>query len=331
MKARAIVYVSPNHTELRDFELPDPGAGEYLFQTVYSAVSPGTELRNLSGKMRGDLAVFPAIGGYLNVSRIIGRGSGLGGGLPDGTLVFSGGTQKCDVHRTWGGHVSHGVSRDVLPVPTHVDPRDAVLTKLGAIAYLGSRHADAAPHESVAVVGLGPIGQLSLRVHRMRGCRAVGFDVSADRVAIASAAGCEAHALAGTLAETAARVQPRGFDVVVDATGAKAVLDQSVLLLRDRPWQEPPFPGTRLVIQGSYVAEIAFDYFTAFMRGCNIHLPRDNQYCDLVAVMGLLDRGMLRLQDLLSEIAAPSACQEVYSRLLAGKSAYMTAAFDWSR
>lgn len=327
---RAIVYAAPDRVELVDAAIPEPEGGEFLVETLLTAISPGTELRNLSGKMEG--VKYPCVGGYMNVGRVIGRGPAASKAIPDGTLVFCSGTQRTvDLHRTYGGHIGHAVTTSVYPVPSNLTAMDVVLTKIAAVAYKGVRHSAPASHEAVAVVGLGPIGMLSLRCHSVRGCRTIGFDVSPDRVALARAGGNEAYVVEKGLTDARQTHFPRGFDVVVDATGVNAVLRETIALFRDRPWEDALVPGLRLLVQGSYVGDVHVPYSPWFMSEITMIFPRDTQVLDHVSVLDLAARGLLKMADLVSEVASPAEAGRVYAKLAASKSAMMTAAFDWTR
>lgn len=327
MDTKAIAFVAPNEVALVDTQVPDPVGTQLLMQTLFTAVSPGTELRNLSGKMPG--ITFPCVPGYLSVGRVIGRGPAAGEWVKDGTLVFVPGTHAAAMDRYWGGHIGHSVSNDVYVLPEGVEPVDAVVVKLAAIAYQGVRLSRPTPEDTAAVVGLGPIGHLSLQLHQLHGCRAVGFDLSPQRVAIARAAGCEAHVIHESLRETAGQLQQRGFDIVVDATGSTAVLRDSIAILRDRPWQEPPLvPGVRLVIQGSYPGDLSFNYMQLFQKGATVHVPRDCQSVDIEACLRLMQRRRLNVRPLGTEVASPADAPRVYAQLAGAKGAAMTVAFD---
>jgi threonine dehydrogenase-like Zn-dependent dehydrogenase len=229
----------------------------------------------------------------------------------------------------YGGHIAHAVTNTVHPIPAGVEAMDAVMAKLAAIAYHGARVARTTPGDVVAVVGLGPIGQLAQRAHHLHGARVVGFDLSGERVAVARAAGFEAVEIRGDLAETAREVTPAGFDVVVDATGVPAVLRQAIELLRDRGWNEPVETGARLVVQGSYAGDLAVNYQEFFMKGASLVVPRDHQAVDLRLVLGLLARKRLAVRDLVSEVASPELAGDVFRRLGARAGSQMTAVFSW--
>lgn len=322
MDARAILFTDVNQVTIEPITVPDPEPGEALVEIVYSTVSPGTELRCLAGRQPG--AAFPFIPGYSSVGRVI-----AGSAIPVGTWVFSGGTEKASRPILWGGHVSHVVKPEskLIPIPDGVDPLDASLAKLAAIAYHGVRHSRPLPHEQVAVIGLGAIGQLSARLHALAGARVCAVDLSPARVDLAAAAGIEAFTAADGIIPPVRRVFPNGVDIVVDSTGAAPVLAQAIRLAKDVPWDDSLTPGSRLLIQGSYPADVPLPYQAAFMKEVTIYTPRDNQPRDLAAVLSLMARGRLQVRDLISQVAAPDGAGAVYEGLAHGEG--LTAVFQW--
>ena len=307
--------------------VPDPGPHQVLVESLYSAISPGTEMRCLSGRQPG--GIFPFIPGYSLVGRVVARGEGAV--LREGTLVFCKGSEGAGHPILWGAHMAHAVCSEskVFALPDSVTPLGAALTKLAAIAHRGVSCARTHSGDEVAVVGLGPIGQLAARLHTLAGGRVVAADLSPDRVALARAAGINAVVAADGLVPALAREMPRGADVVVDSTGVPSVLQQSIRLGKAKPWDDSETEPTRLVIQGSYAENVIFDYHEAFGRELSVHFPRDNQSRDILAVIGLLASGKLSTADLVSEECDPGDAQRVYSELRASKPGLLTAVFRW--
>src|SRR5690349_18269752 len=58
----------------------------------------------------------------------------------------------------------------------------AAFTTLGAVAIHGVRTSEAKLGESVALIGLGLLGQITLQILNAAGCRVIGLDVRRDRV-----------------------------------------------------------------------------------------------------------------------------------------------------
>jgi 3-hydroxyethyl bacteriochlorophyllide a dehydrogenase len=328
MKTRAILFTAPDEVEVSEIEVPAPGPGDVLVETAYSAVSPGTELRCLAGKQPG-LDAWPFVPGYSQSGHVAAVGKGVS--LPVGSPVFCAGTSRASVSLAWGGHAAHAVraASDVFPLPAGLDLVEASLAHLAAIAYRGVRLGQARPHEAVAVIGLGPIGMLSARLHRATGARVVAADLSTDRVSLARAAGVEAFVPGESLVDSFRDVLPAGADVVVDSTGAAAVLPAAIAVARDKPWDDSAEAGPRLVVQGSYPADLPVPYQDAFMKELSLHLPRDMQPRDLRAVLDLSVRGQLSARDVVSDVRSPDDAPASYAELRDTPGAVMTVAFDW--
>jgi 2-desacetyl-2-hydroxyethyl bacteriochlorophyllide A dehydrogenase len=328
--ARAIFFTGVNAVALGETEIPDPGPGEVLIRAEYTCVSPGTELRCLAGRQEGTPG-WPFIPGYTSVGRVIAQGEGAA--LPVGTRVLSGGTMRCNSHRLWGGHVEFGVQAEagVHIAPEGMDLRDAAVARLGAIAYHGVRRSRPCAGETVAVIGLGAIGQMAARVHALSGARVVAADLSALRVEIARAAGIEAFVPEGADLEAAFKQRlPEGADIVIETTGAPALLHQAVKIAREQPRTDEAIDGARILIQASYPEDFAVSYMAAFRKELTFLLPRDKQSCDITSVLELLSAGKLRARDLISEVASPENAPEIYRRLQTHQG-LITAAFDWGQ
>jgi len=200
-------------------EVPAPlaRAGGVLVQTIASVVSSGTEKakvelarKNLIAKaaarpdqVRKVLATLRTEGvratyhkirnkldalsplGYSAAGRIV----AVGDGCEDyavGDLVACAGA----------GYANHAEliwvpSNLCARIPEGVAPEHAAFTTLGAIALHGVRQADAKLGETVAVIGLGLLGQLAAQLLRSSGCRVIGIDLDPWKVELARELGCE--------------------------------------------------------------------------------------------------------------------------------------------
>jgi threonine dehydrogenase-like Zn-dependent dehydrogenase len=112
--------------------------------------------------------------------------------------------------------VSHGPPDD-----QYLFLSDVLPTAWQAVAY-----ADLEPGETLAVLGLGPIGQMSARIARHRGAsRVFGVDLVPERLAMARRHGIDTIDL-NTCDDPAAdvrdRTEGRGPDRVIDAVGMEA-------------------------------------------------------------------------------------------------------------
>jgi predicted dehydrogenase/threonine dehydrogenase-like Zn-dependent dehydrogenase len=76
-------------------------------------------------------------------------------------------------------------------VPDGLDWESASTVTLGAIALQGVRRAQPTLGESVVVIGLGVLGQLTMQILRANGCRTIGVDLDRDRLELALSLGMD--------------------------------------------------------------------------------------------------------------------------------------------
>lgn len=74
----------------------------------------------------------------------------------------------------------------VAKIPDNVSLEEAAFTTLGAIALQGVRQADPRLGESVCVIGLGLLGQLTCQLLKANGCLVFGIDLSDRLVSLAN-------------------------------------------------------------------------------------------------------------------------------------------------
>ncbi|MEE4195389.1 MAG: bi-domain-containing oxidoreductase [Anaerolineae bacterium] len=224
-------------------EMPVPGikTGFALVKTAASLVSAGTERmvvefaeKSLIGKAqsRPDLvkqvldkakregvlttmeAAFnrleqPMALGYSSAGTIVELGQGMDG-FHIGQRVACAG----------GGYAVHAeyalVPKNLItPLPDNVDFQTAAFTTLGAIAMQGFRLAEAHLGESVAVIGLGLLGLLTIQICKAAGCRVFGVDLDPRRVELAGEYGVEAVLRDDAEAAAGSFTNGIGFDHVL--------------------------------------------------------------------------------------------------------------------
>jgi predicted dehydrogenase/threonine dehydrogenase-like Zn-dependent dehydrogenase len=74
----------------------------------------------------------------------------------------------------------------VVPIPDDLSYEQAAFTTLGSIALQGVRLSRAVLGERVAVIGLGLVGQLAVRILKAAGCLVVGVDIDPESIRLAS-------------------------------------------------------------------------------------------------------------------------------------------------
>lgn len=125
-----------------------------------------------------------------------------------------------------------------VQIPGELDFESASFVTLGAIALQGVRTAEVRLGESVAVVGLGLLGQLTIQILRAAGCRVIGIDLDPARIRLAQELGAEESVLrSGEVTSTVSRITARrGVDAVIitAAAGSNDPVELAAEIARDR-------------------------------------------------------------------------------------------------
>lgn len=201
MKQLVVKNKSPEPI-LFDTPLPQVGHGQVLIKNQFSVVSSGTEIAAIENANKGVTeklqnssniekgiellknegvkalwnAVFPQnISplqlGYSSAGEVIEVGKGV--------VDFHVG----DIVASNGSHAEYVVVNENLctRVPDNVDVKEAAFTTLGSIALHGVRLSETTLGSKVAVIGLGVVGQLVVRLLEAQGSQVIGIDPDSNR------------------------------------------------------------------------------------------------------------------------------------------------------
>jgi predicted dehydrogenase/threonine dehydrogenase-like Zn-dependent dehydrogenase len=234
-------------TEVADVPCPAVGRGKLLIGTSRTLVSAGTErmmiefgkagwidkarqqpdkVRMVLDKIRTDGlmptvdAVFnkldqPLPLGYCNTGRVLEVGTGV--------TAFAAGDRVIS-----NGKHAEAVSVPVnlcAKVPDSVSDDEAAFTVVCAIGLQGIRLVQPTLGEAVVVTGLGLIGLVTVQLLRAQGCRVLGLDFDADKLALAKTMGAEVVNLAAGEDPVAAAQRfsrGRGVDAVLITASTKS-------------------------------------------------------------------------------------------------------------
>ncbi|WP_072314719.1 zinc-dependent alcohol dehydrogenase [Agrococcus sp. Marseille-P2731] len=102
------------------------------------------------------------------------------------------------------------------------DDRYLFLSDILPTAWQGVAYADVPEGGTLAVLGLGPVGQFAARIGRHLGHRVIGVDPVPERRAMAERHGIETLDMAGATEALQEATDGRGPDSIVDAVGMEA-------------------------------------------------------------------------------------------------------------
>jgi predicted dehydrogenase/threonine dehydrogenase-like Zn-dependent dehydrogenase len=195
-----------------DLPVPHIGPDQVLVQSRYSLISSGTEMGTLA-KTPAELVrqtisdpwmrhvvkqtvlatgpsqtarrvwhemITPREIGYSGAGTVLALGDRVEG-LEIGQTVAYAASGHAEVAAPYVNHV--------VPVPDGVDLRHAAFVTVGGIAMQSLRRADLKFGETVAIYGLGLVGQLCASIAKAAGCVVVGIDINPKANELATAAG----------------------------------------------------------------------------------------------------------------------------------------------
>lgn len=249
-----LVITAPRTLNYLDSDLPAPGPGEALVQTVYSGISHGTEMNVYRGvapqwsrvydrelrlfrpateaerarPTRGfwtpadPVWNFPLAYGYANVGRVAALGSGVTG-VAEGDLVYS-----YMPHMT--AYVAPAAS--LIRLPKLNNPAQGVLLSNITTAFNGVLDTRIGQDDTVVIFGQGLIGLLVTQfVRRSAASQVITVDRIAGRRAMSESLGADLAldpAEVDVAMEVRKRTGGRGADVVIEVSGAYSALQEAI-------------------------------------------------------------------------------------------------------
>ena len=347
MKIKAIIYKAPGQVGVDTFELEPCGEEELLCETIYSFVSPGTELRNLSTHNK----TFPCIPGYSYVGRVIEVG-GKVKGWREGDLISGrnqpGALNPLGIASMYGGHASHHrcvVKGNCMPVrlPVNADPWQYVTAEVAAISWHGVSIASPGTGDTAAVVGQGLIGAFAAKWLLNQGVRVVVTDLEESRLERARRWG------AATVSAREPDARERilsyfedGVDISVEASSsmagarlASSILKKPLESVIEKIYHSPglhsnPFKWPRMVYLATYTDTVqTHPGGLAECEGVVVFRPCDRKVGDRQTVIESIRQGHLPVSDFVDEALPVEKASEVYNNLREHPEKYSAAAFRW--
>ena len=237
-----------------------PAAGEAVVQVKACGIC-GTDMHIFAGH-RSDVAL-PRVMGHELSGRVVEVGDGVNN-VSEGDRVIFDPVMSCNACRICeSGHGNvcpqvkcFGVQMDggfqdyiVVPAkqlyrfPDRLSYVEAALSEPFSVAANILERANVASGEKLVVIGAGTIGLCILQAAKGLGCRVLMSDILDVKLESAKRFGADAAVNANkeNLEEAIMAFAPEGVDVIIDAVGTAAQMEQSLRLAR---------PLTRIVVIG---------------------------------------------------------------------------------
>ncbi len=309
-----VVMPRPGEVTIESYEVPEPGPGQVLIQTEASAISSGTELAVYTGVHQWltdptrSWPRFPFVPGYSAVGRIVRVGEGVEAYAANDRVIWAGRHESHAVVNV--GNTANGVPAPIWRISETVPTPVAACAVLSRFPLTALVRCSQILGQSVAVFGLGLIGQITLRLFSAAGAYPLfGIEPQVHRRHIA-----ESTAGVTTVDPTTADLRPtlRAInngalpDIVVDATGVPDVVRTAMSIVTD---------GGQVIMVGSprgIAGDVDF-YWDLHGRSIALigahgsaigDLPREKfpfvRDRAFRLIVHLLETGKLRIDDLIS-------------------------------
>jgi threonine dehydrogenase-like Zn-dependent dehydrogenase len=330
---RLMFSASPPRVELENFDAPQVTANQVLVRNTHTHVSAGSESNFLrfGPASYGLPEELPRANiGYMAVGRIVAVGRNVQG-YAVGDRVATG-----------TPHASHSLI-EVTPtapidrVPDQVTDEAAGFVALGDVALHAVRRAGIQIDQSVAIFGLGIVGQLVLQLARNSGAYPlIAIDLLDERLELAKASGAT-HTINAGREDVVQRVKAitngTGVEAVFHCAQAADILQTVMECSADRGsvvlTGSPPGTATirlkeellrkELTLTGTYESGLTQPH--VYWRWTR---QRNRQTC-----LRLMAAGQLQLGHLVSHVVPASQASTIYRMVLQGGAGWLGIVFKW--
>jgi len=251
----AVLYGKEN-VQIETVDVPQIGRGDVLVR-VRAALTCGTDVKVFRRGYHARMIVPPALFGHELGGDIVAMGKDVRG-FKMGQRVVAANSAPCgecfycrrnqenlceDLLFNNGAYAEYIriperiVRRNMYEVPDHVSYQDAALVEPLACVLRGLEESGVRPGDTVAVIGLGPIGMMFVRLAKaVCNARVIAIGRRPQQLLRASRMGADETVLNCDGADVVGPVHEmtggRGADVVIEAVGLPEVWQLAIKLLR---------------------------------------------------------------------------------------------------
>ena len=329
---RRLLFTGTDQVTVEKVDFPEPEENQILVRVSRSQLSAGTEYRmfrrmeHIAGPKRNL--------GYTTVGQVEAIGSGVEGFQPGDRVLSTG------VHGSYWTVTLTGTPSDTINIAKidwDITDESAAFSVLGGVALHGVRRAKLSIDESVAVFGVGVLGQLTLQFCRLSGAYPIiAVDLDRKRLEIAREVGATHTIQAGRddpVEEIGRITNGHGVETTFNVAGPADILPDVLRCTADRGKMvliASPSGTVEIGLQDDILRR-EIDIIGTYTA--SLHLPhpywpwslaRNRQAC-----WRLIQSGDLNVAILISHIVQPEEAQNIYDMIAAGPSGWMSVFFSW--
>jgi len=251
----AAVLYGKEHLRVEPVAVPKIDKGDILVR-VKAALTCGTDVKVFLRGYHARMIVPPAVFGHELAGDVVAVGQGVTEFRP-GQRVVAANSAPCHAcyyclrgaenlcenllfnNGAYAEYIripSRIVRKNTYAIPDHVGYQDAALTEPLACVLRGVEETGIRPEDTVAVIGLGPIGLMFVRLAKIYGARVIALGRRQPQLERAERMGAE------KVVEVTEAVDPvkvvrqltgnRGVDVAIEAVGTPATWETAIQMVR---------------------------------------------------------------------------------------------------
>jgi L-iditol 2-dehydrogenase len=250
----AVLYGKEN-LQIEEVSVPTIDKGDVLVR-VQAALTCGTDVKVFRRGYHARMIVPPALFGHELAGDIVAMGPEVKG-FKVGQRVVAANSAPClncfyckrgnenlcdDLLFNNGAYAefiripARIVERNMYEIPSHVSYQDAALIEPLACVLRGLDETCITKGDNVAVIGLGPIGLMFVRLAKAYGARVIAIGRRKTQLNRAAEMGADELLISGETEQTVKRVRElsegRGADIAIEAVGHPDAWQTAVKLLR---------------------------------------------------------------------------------------------------
>ncbi len=250
----AVLYGKEN-LQIEEVSVPKIEKGDVLVR-VQAALTCGTDVKVFRRGYHARMIVPPALFGHELAGDIVAMGPKVKG-FRLGQRVVAANSAPClkcfyckrgnenlcdDLLFNNGAYAEYIripariVERNMYEIPSHVSYQDAALIEPLACVLRGLDETAIAPGDNLALIGLGPIGLMFVRLAKAYGARVIAIGRRKTQLNRAAQMGADELLISGETDETVQKVRDltggRGADIAIEAVGQPEAWEAAVKMLR---------------------------------------------------------------------------------------------------
>jgi L-iditol 2-dehydrogenase len=251
----AAVLYGKEHLQVEPVAVPVIGSGDILVR-VKVALTCGTDVKVFRRGYHARMIVPPAVFGHELAGDVVAVGSDVSR-FSLGDRVVAANSAPCeecfycrkglanlceDLLFNNGAYAEYIripariVERNTYPIPAHVGYQDAALVEPLACVVRGFDETLPRMGDTIAILGLGPIGLMFVKLAKLYGCRVIAVGRRKTQLDRAAALGADELIMAQDNVDPVKTVrgltQGRGVDIAIEAVGKPQVWQWAVNMVR---------------------------------------------------------------------------------------------------